>query len=237
MSERHKKFHTIALQSSLFKGRNDWYFCYLKAEKIAHVLSLLAQRSTIPDTSLQKLALYAQQLPSTVVHFAAGSVGGAETLATLFSLLSKIRIAGTQNHLSQENVLILVQELEQVAERLATPRHPSPFLSPTDLAVASPAELQIPLLGANAVPVRLKDIYKGHNKGQSSYAVTKGQSERASLILAYLKTAHKKASIKDIARVVPGYSEKTIQRELAALIEQGLIKKEGERRWSLYTLA
>jgi predicted HTH transcriptional regulator len=44
-------------------------------------------------------------------------------------------------------------------------------------------------------------------------------------------------TIKDIAEVIQNCSEKTIQRELADLIRQGLIKKVGERRWSQYVPA
>ncbi len=44
-------------------------------------------------------------------------------------------------------------------------------------------------------------------------------------------------SIKDFTTVIPLYSEKTIQRELIALVAEGLVKKEGERRWSTYSLA
>jgi hypothetical protein len=43
-------------------------------------------------------------------------------------------------------------------------------------------------------------------------------------------------TIKDFAKVVVGCSEKTIQRELLELVEKGIIKKEGERRWSTYSL-
>ncbi len=43
--------------------------------------------------------------------------------------------------------------------------------------------------------------------------------------------------IKDIAEAVPNYSTKTVQRELLALVEQGVLKKQGERRWSRYVLA
>ena len=45
------------------------------------------------------------------------------------------------------------------------------------------------------------------------------------------------ASIKDIARLVRGCSEKTIQRELNVLIDDGRVLKEGERRRSRYSLA
>ena len=38
-----------------------------------------------------------------------------------------------------------------------------------------------------------------------------------------------------VAKVIKGFSEKTIQRELTALIQQGLVQKRGERRWSVYS--
>lgn len=44
-------------------------------------------------------------------------------------------------------------------------------------------------------------------------------------------------SIKDIAASVHGYSEKTVQRLLAEMVEEGILKKQGERRWSRYMLA
>ena len=71
----------------------------------------------------------------------------------------------------------------------------------------------------------LKDT-KGH----------KGHSPRAEQILSVIKDK-KSASIKDIAAAVTDCSEKTIQRELIQLIEEGLVKRVGERRWSLYVLA
>lgn len=44
-------------------------------------------------------------------------------------------------------------------------------------------------------------------------------------------------AIKDIAAAVPGCSVKTVQRELAALVSEGVLKKQGDRRWSRYILA
>ena len=45
------------------------------------------------------------------------------------------------------------------------------------------------------------------------------------------------ATIKDIAEVITDVSEKTIQRELNSLIEKGQVVREGERRWSKYSIA
>lgn len=44
-------------------------------------------------------------------------------------------------------------------------------------------------------------------------------------------------TIRDLADKISGCSEKTIQRDLLALVDQGVLKKEGERRWSKYSLA
>ncbi|MCA9366403.1 hypothetical protein KC722_02375, partial [Candidatus Kaiserbacteria bacterium] len=44
------------------------------------------------------------------------------------------------------------------------------------------------------------------------------------------------ANIKDIAAIITDCSEKTIQRELNAMIEDNVVKRHGERRWSTYSL-
>ena len=44
-------------------------------------------------------------------------------------------------------------------------------------------------------------------------------------------------TIKDTADAIKGYSVKTLQRELLALVSEGILKKKGERRWSTYSLA
>lgn len=44
-------------------------------------------------------------------------------------------------------------------------------------------------------------------------------------------------SIKDIAVAVHGCSEKTVQRLLVEMVDEGTLKKQGERRWSRYMLA
>ena len=59
--------------------------------------------------------------------------------------------------------------------------------------------------------------------------------DRRQTILKFL-TDKKISGIKDIYGVVSGCSEKTVQRELASLVRAGLIRREGERRWSQYHL-
>lgn len=56
---------------------------------------------------------------------------------------------------------------------------------------------------------------------------------RQNKILSFINDK-KSAVIKDITSLFPEVSEKTIQRELSTLIENGSITKRGSKRWSIY---
>jgi hypothetical protein len=62
------------------------------------------------------------------------------------------------------------------------------------------------------------------------------KNKRQSSIINLLKRK-KEVMIKDVSSIISDCSEKTIQRELLALVEGGILKKEGERRWTRYSLA
>jgi DNA-binding transcriptional ArsR family regulator len=62
------------------------------------------------------------------------------------------------------------------------------------------------------------------------------RESRRTRILKLIKDK-REVTIKDITNHFPELSEKTIQRELIALVEAGVLKKFGERRWSRYSIA
>ncbi len=70
---------------------------------------------------------------------------------------------------------------------------------------------------------------------RSGAAPALGENNRRSRILGILKDKGD-ATIKDISTLITDCSEKTIQRELLGLIKDGIITREGERRWSKYKL-
>lgn len=197
------------------------------------VLFFLSQNSA-PEAhdDLEGLARRASMLPGDIAHLAAGEVDIPVVLADIFALLSGLQTALASGSLGKENAQVLQGEYEALAERLVHGSNPSPFLSQDDFGLPSLPEASSPMLGApasfgklNNQPRAIKDKEtKGH---------TKGQSDRMSLILELVRKK-KRLSIKEISEVIKGCSEKTIQRELGALIEQGLVRKVGERRWSLY---
>ena len=55
-------------------------------------------------------------------------------------------------------------------------------------------------------------------------------------ILKILKQK-KDAKIGDITSLITDYGAKTIQRDLNELVHQGMVSKEGDRRWSVYNLS
>jgi DNA-binding HxlR family transcriptional regulator len=67
-------------------------------------------------------------------------------------------------------------------------------------------------------------------------AVSVKKNSRQSTIIALLKRK-KEIMIKDVSPLIPGCSEKTIQRELSEMVETGILRKLGAKRWTRYTLA
>lgn len=63
--------------------------------------------------------------------------------------------------------------------------------------------------------------------------INENKSKRQEVILSFIRE-HKSAAIKDISALFTDTSEKTIQRELGALVSAGKITKRGEKRWSVY---
>ena len=80
-------------------------------------------------------------------------------------------------------------------------------------------------------PVR--EVVKSESLKDGAVALKKSGRQYAILNLLKKKP---EIMIKDITPHIEGVSEKTIQRELLSLVKDGILKKEGEKRWSRYSL-
>ncbi len=74
-----------------------------------------------------------------------------------------------------------------------------------------------------------------NSDGVSNSNPSINRTNRTDRIIAVLKERNS-ATIKDVSLIVTDCSEKTIQRELIELMNKGLVKRDGERRWSRYSL-
>lgn len=68
-----------------------------------------------------------------------------------------------------------------------------------------------------------------------AYLVHSQLTDRAERIKTVL-AAKPDASVREIADIITDVGEKTIQRELNKLIEQGQVERQGKRRWSTYSV-
>jgi hypothetical protein len=85
-------------------------------------------------------------------------------------------------------------------------------------------------------PPAISKTSSGLPKPPSIGQVTIRHNSRRDAILNLLNQKSQ-VTVKDVSEIIAGCSEKTLQRELLSLVEQGVLKKEGERRWSKYSLA
>lgn len=97
---------------------------------------------------------------------------------------------------------------------------------------------------------KILDTYKGHSKPvkdikdikktgvRSTPQATAGVSRtnRRDIILQLVKD-RKEITVKDAAREIQEFSEKTLQRELVSLVDEGVLERVGSRRWSKYRFA
>lgn len=96
-----------------------------------------------------------------------------------------------------------------------------------------------------------QEVVHGKRMGISGKGVDKSnkikQNEKSSVDILAMKDRRRKqimsvikkrgrVGIKDITSAITDTSEKTLQRALAALVKEGAVKKEGEKRWSVYSL-
>lgn len=95
-------------------------------------------------------------------------------------------------------------------------------------------------IGHNETTLKVKDSLGSSSKTNKSTTTKTGseiviKDNRKDTIVTMLKQGET-LTIKDFAKVITNCSEKTIQRELLNLVDKGVLKKEGERRWSKYSL-
>lgn len=76
-------------------------------------------------------------------------------------------------------------------------------------------------------------LYKRHEPTPKKVETKNVRQEAIIKLLSHKE----RLSVKDFTDTIKGVSDKTIQRELLLMVSQGVLKKEGERRWSTYSLS
>lgn len=145
--------------------------------------------------------------------------------------LSLFSLAKTAGLVSDTNYDILFRELSKLRDNIEKPLD---FMFVND---APPIGEILPQQQISEPAKSIKDKTNEEKPTLKEFgAVSVKKNSRQSVIVAILKRK-KEVMIKDISPLISGCSEKTIQRELATMVQTGILKKIGEKRWSRYSLA
>lgn len=174
----------------------------------------------------------------------------SQTIVTIEHIISMLGLARQMGLISDMNTRILHKELMYLQNTLHREIHKHKKLdlhreSHTDidqhsflhaLLVEHQQNQSETLNDINDIKMSFKDNVVNKTTYKRQQRPQRGESnKRQEQILKILKDI-KSATMKDIATRITNCTEKTLQRDLATLIEQGQVEKKGARRWSTYTL-
>ncbi|MEK7114138.1 MAG: hypothetical protein AAB850_01145 [Patescibacteria group bacterium] len=203
-------------------------FIYKKAERLAKAIHLITPAFAESASLRSRIdAIAIGLVDAALAPLVASRTALSRELLALSSMLS---IARTGGLLSSMNTNLITREAHMLLQEVATYEEPRLFLddAPT---LSKISKLQS---SSQKEPKQIskgpRQVNKGHIKD------TNVVKDRQDAIVSVIRNK-KKANIKDISTLIRGVSEKTIQRELLALIMAGIVLKQGERRWTTYSLA
>lgn len=237
-----------------FSAEDYLLYIFKKTEKITTALYLVS--GLLKDDEPIKWELRDRGVDLLSSSFTASSAVPGDKNAVIQSLftaaletISLLNVAKATNLISEMNHSLLVREIDNIVsilrDRLAQNAENAGY-------VLSESFFKTPDLFSTG------SRFDGRHKGQTDNSNMQSRNQnlelprnfndnqvrtqspdkktqRQELIVSLLK-GQSNLTIKDFSRVIKDCSEKTIQRELLDLVDRGVVKKEGERRWSKYSL-
>ena len=250
----------------LFAGDSYGLFVFKKTEKIVTAIYLLTGLMSDKEPMREKLRSLATGMLSNALMMSERVWGEEISQKNLSSALCEMSVlfdvAETAKMISKMNHKIISDELKKLLDFLVTS---SSNYSSAKIAFPQgmfsgdynyipdqtyQTETSQPVKDADLNKQdfsqgqnQIKDIQKNtlvNNvsiiKSGKDDKIVKDKNNRQEVIVSMLKGGAK-LTIKDFAKNIKDCSDKTIQRELIAMVAKGVLRKEGERRWSKYFLA
>ena len=225
---------------SLFSGNSFFIFIYRKTEKIITALYLITGIMPENEPAKWRLRELGQKLLSFILDFHENkdNFGLGKIRSVLIELESLIDIAENAQAISPMNSSIIIAELTNVMEAVESHHGKNKIFLPNGFFD----------IGKETDKEKDSSFSKGHDKGHKMSFTDKNVSygrkkqkrdlsikDRKEIMLEIIRK-NGEVNIKDISILIKDCSEKTIQRELLIMLNAGIIKKTGERRWSRYSL-
>ncbi|HET8581592.1 MAG TPA: hypothetical protein VFL98_03995 [Candidatus Paceibacterota bacterium] len=216
-------------------------YAYKRSERIVSAIYLVTNH--VPETEPLRIRLRSlgHQLLDSVIGLANGfRAGEGSVLARVREGVTLVRLLQVAGFISGGNAQILAGALDELGQFLTSAGHSSLSdrlqLERADLMPIAAEAPQQPAAPRRIAIPRREPAQKRPPAAPGRTVQTEVHDERRTLIMDILRQSGP-LGIKDITAQTPGVSEKTVQRELSALIQEGTVKKEGEKRWSTYALS
>jgi predicted transcriptional regulator len=255
-----KKTNDLGLSKHFNSSEKSFVFQYKKTEKILAALYLVTNFLSDEEPLRWQLRELGLSILSNVMSLKDALPSQKDSLCgaiktSVFEMISLLEIAHFAGFISSMNFEILKREFVFLLDSVSTTKQSlESFVLPTDFFTESVSVEQKSLtipdpvfdqknikdkkyinqnLTQNNQKARVRDL---QNPVKQYGKVEVKKSSRQEVILNILKKK-KEIMVKDISAVIVDCSEKTLQRELLDMVTQGILKKEGERRWSKYSIA
>jgi len=192
-----------------------------------HIKTMSEKAMQVHEASLATLSLYEYEAKEKIFPFQ----------QSLVALEGTLRIANAARVLNDEVLALLIGEVDLVQRYLRNHFVGAIPLAMQDAGAATDSrksERPVRSTFATGQTRNRIAIPKG-DISTDAHLIYSQLVDRAARIKTVLE-AKPAATIKDISEVITDVSEKTIQRELNSLIEKGQVVREGERRWSKYSV-
>ena len=253
--------HNIWKSIGFFGGGEHLTFTFKKTEKITSALYLIS--SLIKDTEPIKWELREKGVGLLAATLAMNGIEPRDRnndihdfFSTSLETLSLLRVAHVAGLISEMNHSVLKNEIEGLvillktkvfedAARAGYVLSDSFFkteISRTDISDENSQHASSQMSQVNSLFSRTNSMsqskvnqLKPKAEQKPKIAIKDKKDSRKTAIIELLKK-QSNLTIKDFSKAISGCSEKTIQRELLDLVDKGIVKKEGERRWSTYSL-
>ncbi len=250
----------------LFAGDSYGLFVFKKTEKIVTAIYLLTGLMNENEPMREKLRSIATNMLSNALLMSE-RVWGEETyqknlsgalceMSVLFDVAETAKMISKMNHqIISDELKKLLNFLTESSSNYSSAKIAFPngmfdgdySYTPDQTYQAKPSIEKTPVSTEISDFSQRQNVVKDNQvnienqkislvKNEVSHKIIKDKNNRQEIIISMLKGGAK-LTIKDFAKNIKDCSDKTIQRELIGMVGKGVLKKEGERRWSKYFLA
>jgi len=224
----------------------SYMYVFKKLEKIVSAIFVVTNLFLETDVLKNQLRQVGMDALSVVAHAQMREKESQNLVPFLLETTALLDIAFHSGLISEMNHTVLSRECSQLIGHIQSHSTPNEhvlsesffkteeYLKQRAISQTHQTSKPSDVVHNSYRPKQQTQKSKQHQQKTISRSDTFQKNGRRQKILVLIKDK-KNVSVSDISKEITDCSEKTIQRELVSMVEQGILEKHGERRWSTYS--